>query len=306
LALVPLNLRHPSSRRGDTSLHARLDLAASRLARRRLGVAAARAVLWTVLAFVAFRGVGDVLGDRGAAAPARAGVSGLVAEWPDDEARAFAVRFARAYLTRSRRYPGSERQTVAAMTSPDVRDQLVGSLPRGARAQAVAEASVARVARLDPGRALVTVACVVLGGSVSTRYLAVPVARDRAGALVVFDPPSFTSPPAIAARVRGVQTDPLDGSDVDAINVLVQRFLTAYLSGQQEQLPFLMAPGAAVPAPLGARYRVVELENVKRLDRRQVAAVVRVREQGSPAIYVLRYRLRLAQRDRWLVQGVEG
>ena len=295
---MPFDLRRPSSRRGDASLHTRLDLAASRLARRRLVVAAARAALWTVLAFVALRGIGDILGETGAPSAAGAGVSGAATGWPDDEARAFAVRFARAYLTRSRRYPGSERQTVAAMTAPELRETLALSVPARARPQAVAQASIARVAQLDTGRALVTVACVVLGRSVSTRYLAVPVARDRSGALVVFDLPSFTSPPATAARVSAATAEPLEGADADSVEVLVQRFLTAYLAGQREQLPFFMVPGVAPPAPLGQTYRLLEFERVERLDRGRVAAVVRVRERRSSAVYALRYRLRLAHRER--------
>jgi Conjugative transposon protein TcpC len=306
LAFVPFDLRRPSSRRGDTSLHARLDLAASRLARRRLCVAAGRAVLWTVLAFVALHGIRDILDEGGAPARAGASVSSGPVGWPDDEARAFAVRFARAYLTRSRRYPGSERQAVAAMTAPELRDALAVSVPRRARAQAVAQASVARVARLDANRALVTVACVVLGRSVSTRYLAVPVARDRSGALVVFDLPSFTSPPATAARASAVKAEPLEGADAGSVEALVQRFLTAYLAGQREQLPFFMVPGVAPPAPLGQTYRLLELERVEHLDRGRVAAVVRVRAGDSSPVYALRYRLRLAHRDRWLVQTVEG
>ena len=304
---MPLDVRRPPSFRGvPKNLRARFDAAASRTARRRLFVTAGRAVLWTVLAFVALRGVTSIVGDQDAPASTHAGAPGAANNWPDDEARAFALRFARAYLTRSRRYPESGQRTVAAMTAPTLRDTLAVSMPRGSQPQAVAEASVARVVDLGRARSLVTVACVVLGRSSSTRYLAVPVARDRSGALIVFDLPSFTSPPRSAGDVREPQGELLDGADAIAVEPLVRRFLTAYLAGDTEQLPFVMAPGAVPPAPLGQEYQLVELDRVERLDRERVTAVVRVREAGSRAVYALRYRLRLARADRWLVRGVEG
>jgi len=301
---VPFDLRRPPSGRGAPAYLDSLDAAAARMARRRLAVAAGRAVLWTVLAFVALRGVTDLLGNEDV--PARVVAAGAAPAWPDDEAQAFALRFARAYLSRSRRYPGVERQTVAAMAAPELRDALTVSVPSRVRPQAVPEVSVARVVGLDRDRALVTVACTVLGRSISTRYLAVPVARDAAGGLIVFDLPSFTSPPRPANAPRLAQREPLEGSEADAVNALVRRFLAAYLAGDREQLPFVMARDAVPPAPLGERYQLVDLERVQRLDHARVTAVARVRESESRAVYTLRYRLRLKRTDRWLVLGVEG
>ena len=67
-----------------------------------------------------------------------------------------------------------------------------------------------------------------------------------------------------------------------------------------------MARDAVLPAPLGVRYRLVDLERVERLDHGRVTAVARVREIESRVVYTLRYRLRLKRTDRWLVLGVEG
>ena len=60
--------------------------------------------------------------------------------------------------------------------------------------------------RLDEGRALVTVAATVVGGSASTRYLTVPVARDARGGLVVYDLPSFSAPPARGQVAPGIRS----------------------------------------------------------------------------------------------------
>ena len=176
------------------------------MARRRLVVAAGRAVLWTVLAFIALRGVTDLLGNQDVPASARTAAAGTAPAWPDGEAQTFALRFARSYLTRSRRYPEAERQAIVAMAAPELRDALAVSAPRRVRPQAVPEVSVARMVGLEHDRALVTVACTVLGQSVSTRYLAVPVARDATGGLTVVDLPSFTSPPRPANAPRSAQS----------------------------------------------------------------------------------------------------
>ena len=61
-------------------------------------------VLWCVLALLLVRGAGDVLaGDE--PPPAASGSRAAAASWPDDEARAFAVDFTRAYLSYSPRQP---------------------------------------------------------------------------------------------------------------------------------------------------------------------------------------------------------
>jgi hypothetical protein len=255
-----------------------------------------------VLAFVAVRGVSDILGGSDGQAVARSGAVDTRSVWPDDEARAFATRFARAYLTHSRRYPGSEQRIVASMSAPALRDTVAIERPR---TQAVADTSVARVARLGADRALVTVACVVLGRSVSTRYLAVPVARDSAGGLVVFDLPSLASPPP-GANVAPPEGEPLSGADAEQIEALLRRFLAAYLGGDREQLSYFMAPAAKLPVPLGGGYELIELERVERLGSRRVIAVARVHDRSSGAVYTLRYRIALARGDRWLVRGIEG
>ena len=57
-----------------------------------------RVVLWCVLVVVLLRGVADIFGADETAPPARGSVAAPAA-WPDDEARAFAVDFGRAYLS---------------------------------------------------------------------------------------------------------------------------------------------------------------------------------------------------------------
>src|SRR5205823_10667211 len=97
---------------------------------------------------------------------------------------------------------------------------VVPPFAQDAPPQSVGGAAVARWAVVDSSRALITVA--VDGG----RYLTVPVARDGAGGLVVYDLPSFAAPPA-RGHVAATSVDPLSGSERDAIVDVVGRYLKA-------------------------------------------------------------------------------
>ena len=68
---------------------------------------AGRAVLWCLVAVLLLRGAGDVLATP-APEPVRV-VQRAAAAWPDDQARAFAVGFARAYLSYSPRVRSGPR-----------------------------------------------------------------------------------------------------------------------------------------------------------------------------------------------------
>jgi hypothetical protein len=146
----------------------------------------ARAVLWFVVLLLMFRGAGDVLA-RGEQPPSSEPRSRAVAaSRPDDEARAFAVDFARAYLSYSPRHPASYARAVLPFVSREVAGSVVPRFAQRGSGQVVQGAVVARTAAVGGGRALVTVAATVVGRDVSTRYLTVPVARDAAGGLAVY------------------------------------------------------------------------------------------------------------------------
>src|SRR3954453_20617293 len=78
-----------------------------------------RVVLWCALGLLLVRGAGDVLAakptnDRAMPVPS------VSASWPDDEARAFAVGFARAYLTFSPRDPEGYARALQGFVAPEV------------------------------------------------------------------------------------------------------------------------------------------------------------------------------------------
>lgn len=116
--------------------------------------AVGRVTLWCVVALLLVRGAGDVM--AGAEGPVSTAPRVVAPVWPDDEARAFAVDFARAYLTFAQRDPRSYARAVHRLVSPELADSV---LPRFARrsTQRLQDAVVARVQRIDARHALVTV-----------------------------------------------------------------------------------------------------------------------------------------------------
>jgi len=267
---------------------------------------AGRMVLWAALGLIFLRGLGAVAASpHKPTAPTTPGAT--AARGVSGDAQAFAVRFAREYLTWRPGDTARHDRAVGSFFSSDVRDRAATGLPRRGPGQMVAQATVARSTDLGSGRALVTVASQLASGR--TVYLTVPVARDRRGGLDLFALPALTAPPP-AGSASAMAPDPLIGPDAGQIRALVQRFLAAYVSGEDPSgLAYLVAPGTVIAAmPTGLALGSVD--QVGQLDPRgsqmTVEADVRVRDKATRASYPLAYRLQLRHTDRWYVTGVEG
>jgi hypothetical protein len=261
---------------------------------------AGRLVLWLAVAVVLVRGMAAIVAgpepaDRRVPAAERGGVS-------DDEARAFAVRFVHAYLA------PSSRGQITRFLADGLSDRVATVPPRSPGAS-VASTTVAREVSLGGSRALITVAALTSDGT--SRYLTVPVERDRHGGLAVSALPSFSPPPPRAAdEVEDV--DPLTGRGAGAIGGLVRRFLREYLSGADSgQLAYLLAPDATV-TPMPPGLAVVSIDALDEIagapgrGRRTVLASVSVRDRRTGAAYPLSYRIDIGRRDRWHVVAVAG
>jgi hypothetical protein len=257
-----------------------------------------RVVLWVFVAVLLIRGAADLFARERPAAAVRSVAPASRVVWPNDEARAFAVEFARAYLDYSPREPERSAAAVRAFVAPELADSVVPQFARDAPAQSVGAAAVARSVVIDARHALVTVA--VDGG----RYLTVPVARDGAGGLVVYDLPSFAAPPA-RGQVAPASPDPLSGAQRGAIVDVASRFLKAFLAGDSGGLRYLVPPNVRMQA-LGRPQQLVGVVSVSELSppagrSREVLATARVRDAASGATFMLAYRLQLLYRERWLV-----
>lgn len=265
-----------------------------------------RLVLWSAVVLLLVRGAADVLATTPAPRPVAAARVQLAAAWPDDAARAFAADFTRAYLSYSPRHARRYTREVGPFVTPGVMGMLPRFAQQGSR-QAVQQATIARTARVDGSHALVTVAATVVGRGVQTLYLTVPVGRDAAGGLVVYDLPSFTAAPARAA-VDAPELEALAAGERAGVEDVVTRFLRAFLAGRGDELEYLVPAGTRVPA-LSRAFGLVGVDAVDQLGpargrARWVVATVRARDVQTRAVFPLRYRLRLVKADRWYVAAV--
>jgi len=287
---------------------------ASQAARKSQIAKAGRIALWLFIVVVMFRGITGILGGDSSTAPVTR--ASTVERFPDTPARAFAEEFARVYLTWLPGDGPAHAERISPFLSEEVRAAAVVQIPERGTVQTVSGTTVARAKPGALNRALVTVAVNVSrrNGARRTRvtvYLAVPVARDATGGLAVYDRPAFTAPPTQATGVPP-EGNALQGAAEDqrAIDELVNKFLTAYLSGQSDQLSFYTPPGTQI-TPLGSPLdltRITTIQQIGDLDITPRILLVQalVRDPRTRAIYPLTYRLDAEYTDRWLIKRVEG
>jgi hypothetical protein len=254
-----------------------------------------RILLWACVAVVFVRGLEAVA--SGPPAPRHSAGRVVAPGWPDEQAQAFAVAFARVYLTVSPNAPTARERAVAGFLSQGLSDQATVVVSPHSPGVAVAEAMVAREASLGGSRVLLTVAAFMSDGR--TLYLTVPVARDQGGGLSVFDLPSFSAPPA-PGTAAAPSSSPLTDPQAGAISDLTGRFLAAYLDGGGESAyAYLLAPGVRVTA-MASGLQLVAVDEIAAESSagasRVVSVSVRVREMVSRAIYSLRYRVTVVLR----------
>jgi hypothetical protein len=264
-----------------------------------------RATLWLLVLVLLLRGVASVMEPREPSAVATTSKPAAAA-WPDDEVRAFASDFARAYLTYNAKDPEASATAIRAFVGSELASSIVPEYGEDASRRAVGSVSVARVTKLNDSRALVTVAAAATGG---TQYLSVPIARDGSGGLVVSDLPSLAAPPSVASAPAS-ETESLPAGEREPIEDVVTRFLTAYLAGDAGELSFFTPTGVRVGA-LAQEHELVDVTSLALVAPaqgrvREVLATVRARDAATGATYGLRYRLQLVREDRWLVAAVNS
>lgn len=257
---------------------------------------AGRVALWALVGLLLVRGVLATAAGPRAEAPAQP------RERQDEQAAdAFAVRFARAYLS------DPSADALAPLLAEGA--HLEGGRPP-AGGEAVAQAEVTASEALGAGRTVYTVACELYDSR--TFYLAVPTARSEAGGVAALGSPWLVAGPGPGGP--GVEADrprPLAGPEAGEIGALARRFAQAYLSARSAgDLSYYLAPGAAI-TPLGGGMRYLSTAAVGQLGsgegrRRTVVARVKVEDSASGAIYPLAFRLELVRGARWYVSKLAG
>lgn len=254
-----------------------------------------RTAIWTILFLLLLRGalVGPI-----SQPPARPAAS---SSNPDQTTAAFAVRFARTYLS---------NPAPSALDPFLAEDARIGTGRAPGGREAVAQAEVTETEQLGGGRAVLTVACELRDAR--TLYLAVPIVRSTAGEVAALGAPSIVAAPGAAGVDSNEQPQAVAGPDAGAIQGLIAKFLPEYLAADDAgSLSYFLAPGAAVQ-PLGGTVQFQAITGVNQLGSgegpsRSVLAAARVSDAASGAVYPVAYRLSLVRHGgRWYVEGVEG
>jgi len=206
-----------------------------------------RAVLWTALLVVAFRGVTAIVFSQHATAPtARAGAkSAAGGQFPVTLAEAYAAEFGRVYLNASSQTQAQREQQLAAFvpaslaaTHPDLGWNGAGQL-------SLQSEQVAGITVRDPDHAVVTLLALVNG---QLMELGVPIAASGGGVVVSGEPawlpaPAQTSVPAAATQ----RPDPTAQGELASE---LPAFFQAYSAGTG--LTRFLAPGASLTGLGGA------------------------------------------------------
>lgn len=285
-----------------------------------------RVALWLVLGIIFARGLGQIINPDEPVAP-----SVVASEsWPDAQAEAFALDFARTYLSFSGKgdpdvLTEDYNATVEKFLTPDLRGDIAAQaeLPGQGVQQLYYSGEVTATDTVGPDHALITVEALVSqqvpGGERRAEFsgqkrmfLVVPVGRDGGGHLAVYGHPSLVAEPP-TGQPETLDTVSVADPGAGEIEDLVERFLGDYLSGAEAgALNFYLAPEAQVP-PLEGGYRLLEVTSVAQLDddeqtdtERSLVVTASVRDQTTDVIYNWQYLIGVEQRDRWYVTAVEG
>ncbi len=269
---------------------------------------AGRIALWLVVAILLLRGFADVMAsDQPTAVPLAR--SDAQESFPDAGAEAYAAAFTRAWLEFDPRHPEFHAAALEPYLGPDVEESAGLDIPERGATQTVREVTIAGEQAIDDQRALVTVLATVATETVTTRYVSVPVGRSDDGrGYVVYDLPSFSPPPATAA-IEAQETEELEERDQAEVEDTLARFFAAYLAGESDDLRPFIPPGVRLEA-VGQRYELLELVSAAALegraegDEHEVLATLRARDVETGAEYVLRYRVSIERRDRYLVTAL--
>jgi Conjugative transposon protein TcpC len=203
-----------------------------------------RAVLWTVVVIVGFRGVISIVDSIRPPGSGSPGSGSAGNGFPTTLAEAFAMQFGEVYLNFS---PGSAAQRAADLT-PFI---PVGSDPQfgwnGSGTQQLQSEQVAAVSVSSAHQATVTLLARVNTGLVE---LGVPVYYAQGG-LVISAEPALLAAPDRASPPPATRTAS-DSAAAPALNAQLQGFFQAYASGDQQALAKFLAPGTAVTGLGGA------------------------------------------------------
>ncbi len=218
---------------------------------------------------------------------------------PDASAEAYAVLFARRYLTWNSAEPQASVRSLEPFLGPSMEPDAGLTLASGGE-QHVEWAEVVQAREPAPGEHVYTVAAQT--DAAGLLYLTVPVMRASTGALALAGYPAFVGAPAAgpaqsAGHLREV--------DEPALATVVQRALRNYLAASAGELAADLSNGARISLPS----LVLSLDSVQRLDwaSQGSAVLATVQAQDARGVqYTLAYELDVVrEQGRWEVAAVQ-
>jgi hypothetical protein len=216
----------------------------------------------------------------------------------DPAAQAYAVLFARRYLTWSARAPlRSERELEPFIGSR--LDPAAGFVPPPEGEQTVEWAEAVEARETAPGAHVFTIAAQVRPQGLL--YLTVGVRRTAAGALALTGYPALVGAPASGSAL------PASGHPVEdpRLETVVRRALTNYLAGATSELAADLTAGAAVSTPS----MPVQLTTVLREGWAPGGGSVEATVQASDsrgARYTLGYEIDVIRtQGRWEISAIQ-
>ncbi|MEV7420675.1 conjugal transfer protein [Streptomyces sp. NPDC089919] len=228
--------------------------------------------------------------------------------FPEDAARAVAVRAARAYLTWDQERAADRAAELAAVLAVGVDPQL-GWDGHGVQSAGLVVPGPVTVGRA--GRARVRVDAQVTSGAGPARWLAldVPVVVTGGGRLAVSGPPALLGVPEEPATAPEASDRPADLEFSTQTRAAVTEFFRAWAAGAAGSA---VAPGTSLPAlPAGVTLGSVQGWDAvpgAGADRWGVARVVWVVGGGQvEQVYRVQLtRVESARAGRWQVAGISG
>jgi Conjugative transposon protein TcpC len=218
---------------------------------------------------------------------------------PDLAAEAYAVLFARRYLTWKAAEPLASAQSLAPFAGAELDSDAGMALP-AAGEETVEWAEAVQVREPSPGVSVYTVAAQT--DSAGLRYLTVGVRRAAGGALALAGYPAFVGAPASIPAQAGGRLRPVTDSSLAAV---VRRALGNYLADAPGELAADLAPGAQVSAPAGPMRLLSVVHQAWATGGGTVLVEVEASDQ-SGARYLLAYELDVApEQGRWEISAIQ-
>lgn len=219
---------------------------------------------------------------------------------PDLAAEGFASLFARAYLTWSAGDPEAHSRALERFSGSALESEA-GMRPPQTGSERVLWEQVVQERRLGASERVYAIAADTEPGGLV--YLAVPVLRQRGGALALAGYPAFVGPPTSTEAAPAVG----EGEEVqdEALSTMIARALRNYLTPAPAELAADLTPGAKVSTPrLG-----LTLQGIQSLvwapGGGAVIAVLAASDAGG-AQYTLAYEVDVQRSaGRWEISAIE-